>query len=96
MRKILNPTDFDDFFDVKIEILRDLFFSNNLRSEYGLFQEIYSKIIKLGVPYNPKCPKQYFFVMAIKGYPILSYYLCVINIFFIQIYQRLKKFFILK
>lgn len=67
-----------------------MFFVNRLKEVYGLFSEVYSKIIESQKNYNPRLPKQYFFVMAIKGYPVSAYYLCKLNLLFISIIKKLK------
>ena len=93
LEKIFDKEDFDCFFELKKVILYDLFFANQLKDIYGIFSEIYPQIINQQKAYNFKIPKQYFFVMGIKGWPILSYYLYSLNIFAISILQRLKKLF---
>lgn len=87
LEKIFGMEDFDCFFELKRVILYDLFFANNLKDVYGIFSEIYPKILDTKVFYNFKLPKQYFFAMAIKGYPILAYYLCSLNLWIIQIFR---------
>lgn len=87
LEKIFDKEDFDCFFVLKRIILYDLFFANKLKDVYGVFSEIYPQILKVRICYNFKLPKQYFFAMAIKGYPILAYYLCSLNLWIIQIFR---------
>lgn len=88
--KILNNNDFNDFFAIKKEILFNLLIKNKLKDYYGLFSEIYPKIIELQGRYNPTTPIRYFLAMALKGYPRLAHYLCNFNLFVISIIQEMK------
>ena len=92
LEKILDENEFDDFFEIKKGILFDLCFSNNLKEMYGLFSEVYLRIMELKVSYNPRLPRQYFFVMAIKGYPICAYYLYKLNLAIISVFKNFKSF----
>lgn len=87
LEKIFDKEKFDCFFELKRVVLYDLFFTNRLKNVYGIFSEIYPRILKLQASYNFRLPKQYFFVMSIKGYPILAYYLCCLNLWIIQLFK---------
>ena len=90
LEKIFDKEDFDCFFELKRIILYDLFFAKKLKDVWGVFSEIYPRIINLQKAYNFKIPRQYFFIMGIKGYPVLAYYLCKMNLYIISILKGVK------
>ena len=90
LQKVLDESEFNSFFELKRIVLYDLFFANKLKEVYGIFSEIYPKIVVNKISYRFKLPKQYFFIMGIKGYPRLAYYLCNLNLCIISTFQWVK------
>ena len=90
LEKFLNKEDFGDFITIKTKILFDLFYTNNLKQVYGLYSGVYMQIIETRKDYNPKIPIQYFFAMALRGYPCFAYWLCNFNLFVIFCVKKIK------
>ena len=94
LEKVLDKKEFNNFVVIKNNILFRLFITNNLKNVYGLFSEVYPQIIEERKNYNPKLPIQYFYAVALRGYPRLAYYLCNLNVFVILFLQKLKNLFV--
>lgn len=91
--KILDKKEYDDFFVIKKRILTTLFLSKNTKGIKDLFNETATRIIKHHNKYNPKLPLGYFLALALKGHPVLAYYLYQINIGIIKLIQSIKRYF---
>ena len=89
--KILDKKEYDDFFVIKKRILTTLFLSRNTKGIKNLFNETAARIIKQHNRYNPKLPLGYFLALALKGRPVLAYYLYQINIGTIRFIQFIKR-----
>ena len=89
--KILDKREYDDFFVIKKRILTTLFLSRNTKGIKDLFKETAARIIKQHNRYNPKLPLGYFLALALKGRPLLAYYLYQINIGTIRFIQFIKR-----
>ena len=88
----MDKKEFEDFVAIKRWILYDLFISNNLKEFYGLYSDVYFKIIGERKEYNFKVPLHYFFSMALRGYPKRAYYLCKLNLFLLLILKKIKRY----
>lgn len=89
--KILDKKEYDDFFVIKKRIITTLFLSKNTKDIKDLFKETAARIIKQHNRYNPKLPLGYFIALALKGHPVLAYYLYQINIGTIRFIQFIKR-----
>ncbi len=89
--KILDKKEYDDFFVIKKRIITTLFLSKNTKDIKDLFKETAARIIKQHNRYNPKLPLGYFLALALKGHPVLAYYLYQINILTIRFIQFIKR-----
>ena len=90
LEKEFSVDEYYKFDVIKEKILFDLFSINLLKQEYGLFSELYIKIIERTPKYRFKLPVRYFFSMALRGYPRLAYYLCKVNLFIVFTLKKFK------
>lgn len=93
--KIINKEEFNNFHNLKKNVLDVLFYNKNLNNLKTTYTEIHPDIINNNKKYRPLAPLGYFMAMALKGHAYTAYYLYKINIFTIKFIQRIRKIFYL-
>lgn len=89
--KILNPDDFEDFYEMKKNVIMSLFTSKQFKLLQETFPETHKGVIEKGRKYKPLQPLAHFLSIAIKGYPKTAYILYQANIYVIQFLSKFKQ-----
>lgn len=88
--KFLNPIEYNNFFNIKYDILLTLFKTKNLKQLKNTYKEIHPIIIYPERKYSPVLPLGYFFQRAIKGNTYIAYYLYKLHLIAINIIKKIK------
>ena len=91
--KFLNREDYNNFFNIKYDILLTLFVTGNIKHIKHTYKDIHDIITKPRKRYTFTLPLGYFFSMSLKGNPYLAYYLYKGHLFIINAYKSIKIFF---
>ena len=73
--KILDKKEYNNFFNIKRDVLISLFVTKNLKQLKYTYKEIHPQIISTQKRYSFRLPLGYFFPMGLKSNPYIAYYL---------------------
>ena len=88
--KLVNKTDFNNFYAMKKGVLVSLFTSKLFKELLQTYPEIHDTVITNHTKYGFFTPLGYFLALALKGFPKLAYYLYRSNLWLLKTGHKIK------